>query len=89
MQISFLTPPFAYSIFYLKGINVGLELPEMTAETQERLRAEMTPFAPPPVNPIDSIGRKGNTSYLNIIEIAASQEYSGKVHIVIILGINA
>ena len=29
LQISFLTPPFAYSIFYLKGINVGLELPEM------------------------------------------------------------
>jgi len=54
---------------------MGLELPEMTAETQDRLRAEMTPFAPPPVNPIDSIGRKGNTSYLNIIEIAASQEY--------------
>ncbi|MFO7984606.1 MAG: TRAP transporter large permease subunit [Desulfatiglandaceae bacterium] len=29
LQISFLTPPFAYSIFYLKGINVGLDLPEM------------------------------------------------------------
>jgi len=29
LQISFLTPPFAYSIFYLKGINVGLELPEI------------------------------------------------------------
>ena len=29
LQISFLTPPFAYSIFYLKGIDVGLELPEM------------------------------------------------------------
>jgi tripartite ATP-independent transporter DctM subunit len=29
LQISFLTPPFAYSIFYLKGINVGLEIPEM------------------------------------------------------------
>jgi tripartite ATP-independent transporter DctM subunit len=29
LQISFLTPPFAYSIFYLKGIDVGLDLPEM------------------------------------------------------------
>jgi tripartite ATP-independent transporter DctM subunit len=29
LQISFLTPPFAYSIFYLKGIDVGLEIPEM------------------------------------------------------------
>ena len=29
LQISFLTPPFAYSIFYLKGINVGLDLPDM------------------------------------------------------------
>lgn len=29
LQISFLTPPFAYSIFYLKGIDVGLELGDM------------------------------------------------------------
>ena len=29
LQISFLTPPFAYSIFYLKGLDIGLELPEM------------------------------------------------------------
>jgi tripartite ATP-independent transporter DctM subunit len=29
LQISFLTPPFAYSIFYLKGIDVGLELTDM------------------------------------------------------------
>ena len=29
LQISFLTPPFAYSIFYLKGIDVGLDLPDM------------------------------------------------------------
>ena len=26
LQMSFLTPPFAYSIFYLKGLNVGVEL---------------------------------------------------------------
>ncbi|HKI48669.1 MAG TPA: TRAP transporter large permease subunit, partial [Desulfobacteria bacterium] len=29
LQISFLTPPFAYSIFYLKGLDLGLELMEM------------------------------------------------------------
>ena len=29
LQISFLTPPFAYSIFYLKGIDVGLELADI------------------------------------------------------------
>ena len=54
---------------------LGLELPEMTAEAQIRLRAEMTPFAPPPVNPIDSIGRKNSQAYLNIIEIVAAEEY--------------
>ena len=54
---------------------LGLKLPEMTAEVQKRLRAEMTPFAPPPVNPIDSIGRKNSQAYLNILEIVAAQEY--------------
>ena len=29
LQISFLTPPFAYSIFYLKGFDLGLELAQM------------------------------------------------------------
>lgn len=29
LQISFLTPPFAYSIFYLKGLDLGLELGQM------------------------------------------------------------
>ena len=29
LQISFLTPPFAYSIFYLKGMNLGLSLRSM------------------------------------------------------------
>ena len=29
LQISFLTPPFAYSIFYLKGLDLGLELRDM------------------------------------------------------------
>jgi acetyltransferase len=54
---------------------LGLALPQMTAEAQDKLRAEMNPFAPPPVNPIDAIGRKGSSAYLNIIEIVAAQEY--------------
>lgn len=29
LQISFLTPPFAVSIFYLKGLDLGLDLPDM------------------------------------------------------------
>jgi TRAP-type mannitol/chloroaromatic compound transport system permease large subunit len=29
LQISFLTPPFAYSIFYLKGLDLGLSLSSM------------------------------------------------------------
>lgn len=29
LQISFLTPPFAYSIFYLKGMNLGPTLPDI------------------------------------------------------------
>lgn len=31
LQISFLTPPFAYSIFYLKGLDLGLSLESMYA----------------------------------------------------------
>lgn len=29
LQMSFLTPPFAYAIFYLKGLDVGLDLPDL------------------------------------------------------------
>lgn len=29
LQISFLSPPFAYSIFYLKGLDLGLQLPDI------------------------------------------------------------
>lgn len=54
---------------------LGLKLPEMTAEAQNRLRAEMNPFAPPPVNPIDAIGRKDSQAYLNILEIVAAEPY--------------
>jgi acyl-CoA synthetase (NDP forming) len=35
----------------------------------------MRDFAPPPVNPIDCIARKSNKAYVDIIEIAAKQDY--------------
>ncbi|MBW1709043.1 MAG: CoA-binding protein [Deltaproteobacteria bacterium] len=54
---------------------LGLELPEMTAEVQTLLREQMQSFAPPPVNPIDCIARKGRDAYIKIIEIVASQDY--------------
>ena len=54
---------------------LGLQLPEMTPEAQKRLLAEMNPYAPPPLNPIDSIGRKNSQAYLNILEIVAAEPY--------------
>jgi len=36
LQISFLTPPFAYSIFYLKGLDVGLELEDVRVRVEVR-----------------------------------------------------
>jgi acyl-CoA synthetase (NDP forming) len=53
---------------------MGLELPEMNAEAQAELREQMQAFSPPPVNPVDAIGRKTNEAYLKIIEIVAQQE---------------
>ncbi len=52
----------------------GLDLPEMSADAQEKLLEQMGPFAPPPLNPVDSIARKGNEAYHNIIDIVAGQE---------------
>ena len=34
----------------------------------------MLPFSPPPVNPIDCIGRKNEEAYIRIIEIVAKQD---------------
>ncbi len=53
---------------------LGLSVPEMTQQAQEEIRDQMLPFSPPPVNPIDCIGRKNEKAYLNIIEIAAKQD---------------
>ncbi|MBW1709044.1 MAG: CoA-binding protein [Deltaproteobacteria bacterium] len=54
---------------------MGLDVPEMTAETQDELREQMLPYGPPPVNPIDCIGMKSHEAYINIIEIVARQDY--------------
>lgn len=54
---------------------LGMELPEMTPETQAELREHMRGFAPPPVNPIDCIARKDNNSFVDIIEIVAKLDY--------------
>lgn len=54
---------------------MNMELPEMSAEAQEELLAQMDEFAPPPLNPIDSIARKHMSAYQEIIEIVARQDY--------------
>jgi acyl-CoA synthetase (NDP forming) len=53
---------------------LGLSVPEMTAQAQEELRGQMLPFSPPPVNPLDCIGRKNEEAYIRIIEIVAKQD---------------
>lgn len=54
---------------------MGMELPEMTEDAQEELRDQMRAFAPPPVNPIDTIARKSNDALADIAEIVAKQDY--------------
>ncbi|MBI5115271.1 CoA-binding protein [Candidatus Poribacteria bacterium] len=54
---------------------MGMDLPEMSVETQAELRGHMRDFAPPPVNPIDCIARKNNKAYVDIIETVARQDY--------------
>ena len=53
---------------------LGLSVPEMSAQAQEELREQMLPFSPPPLNPVDCIGRKNEEAYIRIIEIAAKQD---------------
>jgi acyl-CoA synthetase (NDP forming) len=53
---------------------LGLSVPEMSAQAQEELREQMLPFSPPPVNPIDCIGRKNEEAYIRIVEIVAKQD---------------
>ncbi len=45
---------------------LGLSVPEMSAQAQEELREQMLPFSPPPLNPIDCIGRKNEEAYIRI-----------------------
>jgi acetyltransferase len=54
---------------------LGMELPELSAEAQIELRGHMDEFAPPPVNPVDCIARKSNSSFIDIAEIVAAQDY--------------
>ncbi len=54
---------------------LGLSVPEMSAQAQEELREQMLPFSPPPLNPIDCIGRKNEDAYIRMIEIVARQDY--------------
>ncbi len=54
---------------------MGMELPEMSLEAQKELLAQMNDFAPPPLNPIDSIARKHMSAYQEILEIVAKQDY--------------
>ncbi len=54
---------------------LGMELPELSAEAQAELRGHMLEFAPPPVNPVDCIARKSHTSFIDIVEIVAGQDY--------------
>jgi acyl-CoA synthetase (NDP forming) len=53
---------------------LGLSVPELSAQAQEELREQMLPFSPPPLNPIDCIGRKDEEAYIRMIEIVAKQE---------------
>ena len=55
--------------------NLGMELPEMSLEAQDKLLAQMNDFAPPPLNPIDSIARKNMPAYQQIAEIVANEAY--------------
>lgn len=54
---------------------LGLSVPEMSIQAQTEIRDQMLPFSPPPVNPIDCIGIKGQEAFINIVEIVAKQEY--------------
>ena len=54
---------------------IGLDLPKMSPTAEAELRSQMDEHAPPPVNPIDCIARKGRDAYRNIVEIVLKQDY--------------
>ena len=54
---------------------IGLDLPKMSLEAETELRSQMDEHAPPPVNPVDCIARKGRDAYMNILEIVLKQDY--------------
>lgn len=54
---------------------LGMELPELSPEAKKEILGHMREFAPPPVNPVDCIARKSNSSFVDIAEIIAGQDY--------------
>lgn len=55
--------------------SLGLELPELDEETQARLRRELPPHAPPPRNPVDTLGGPGYMAPTGIVETLAKLDY--------------
>jgi acyl-CoA synthetase (NDP forming) len=53
----------------------GLEVPELDADTQERILSLFHPYSPPPRNPVDMIARKGPITHAEVIEILADLDY--------------
>jgi len=54
---------------------IGLELPEIDPQTRAEIMKHMNGFAPPPVNPIDMIARKGDESWLKTMDLVAGLDY--------------
>ncbi|MBI4300905.1 MAG: CoA-binding protein [Chloroflexi bacterium] len=50
---------------------LGLDLPELDAETQALLLKELPPHAPPPRNPVDTLGGPGYLAPTEIVETLA------------------
>jgi len=53
----------------------GLEVPELDADTQKRIRSLFHPYSPQPKNPVDMIARKGPITHAEVIEILAELDY--------------
>jgi acetyl coenzyme A synthetase (ADP forming)-like protein len=53
----------------------GLEVPELDANTQERILALFHPYSPLPRNPVDMIARKGPITHAEVIDVLAELDY--------------
>jgi len=75
-RVAIISPGGGFCVTATEACNrIGLDVPEMSREAQAELREQMDEHAPPPVNPIDCIARKGRDAFLNIVEIVAKQDY--------------